>query len=108
MAHHLANQIVDRRKYFDRWPHKLLQPKFMQDAFEPVHKILYGRILPEDLVKARCAIFQISLYPVDMAEKVASTNAHVPEDLLNLAEDIRCGGKGSRNRLSVCASLQAR
>jgi len=45
LGHHLADQLVDRRKYFDRFPDELLQPKFVQDAFETRYEIFHLRIL---------------------------------------------------------------
>jgi transposase len=88
VAHHLADQIVDGHKHFDGGPDKLLQPHFMQDAFEPGHEVSNGRILPEDLVKDWCAILQIPFHPVDMAEQAAATDKRVLEDLLNLTKDL--------------------
>ena len=84
LAHQIADQIINRRDHFDGWPHKFPQPHFMQDAFELHQESFYGRTFLEDLAKTRRVVLKVQFQSVGVAEQVAGTDEHVPENLLNL------------------------
>ncbi len=60
----------------------------MQDAFETRYEIFHLRILLEDLVQARGAIFQISFRPVYVTEQVSGADENITKDLLKLTKHI--------------------
>jgi hypothetical protein len=46
-CHHLADQVINGREYFNRFPIIFIEPKFMQHAAQSDHQRFNRRMLPE-------------------------------------------------------------
>lgn len=82
--HHRHNQIVNRCKYFDRFPALFTDPEFLENVIQSGHQYFDPRMLPEHRARMRRMFVQRQSQTVQIAQKVSGMKKNVPKESLDI------------------------